>query len=351
MDNGIDIKDKGSGFNCSPYWVTSMGLSLVNGYFSRGRQYSDAQKEKEFQDELRRLKESHEDRKTLLEENFKVQLQHQQWEYAEIQNSLKLDLDKEKDELRMFVKGWPLKSSLQAINNIRNKQINLPTSLYVVIASHSAGTKNDSLSMLYDGDSGIVDHVQRDLIKLGIPENEILRFKSGDVATGGASLANIFAMLNTFPTVVILPRLDNLNKKLIISAGYWLPQTRFPIQRRFFEISFEDLRMKNDRAYLLEKQQEIEYHYIAIAAVLNDVYALLISGIKPKFVNYAKQNSLAERYPNIVHFAKQEYESVKDEKQTLIYVNGHKLQAMEYLFNNSEYKNFISMLNTVIAEI
>jgi hypothetical protein len=209
VDNPINHRS-----SCSPFWIASTCLSAFNGWIGRKKQLSAAEDDRAFQMELTQLREQYEDSKEILENEFNRHMKRQQLENENIQSELKFKLELEKDELKMFVKGWPLKLSLQEVQNRRNVQRGIPSSLTIIIARHTGGTKNDVLSQMYDGALGIVDNVQSVLKKLGIPDTEVLRFKDGEKALGGAALANIYSMLSAYPTVVIMPRIDKLNKRL-----------------------------------------------------------------------------------------------------------------------------------------
>lgn len=326
--------------SCSPFWIASTALSAYNGHKARNNQISAANDEQEFQREMALLKEQYEDVKDYLETEFKRHLKEQQIENDNIQSDLKYKFDLEKDELKMFVKGWPLKLSLQKVQEKRNTQSVLPTSLIVIIAKHTGGSKNDILNQIYDGASGIVDNVQSVLKLLGIHDSDVLRFKEDERILGGAALANIYSMLSAFPTVVILPRVDKLNKRLIISVGCWFANSRIPSQHKVFSLEYDDLRMSMSAEYKTNKQHEIECCYTAISAVMNDVYALVSRGESPRFTEYAKSTELIQKYPMIKDFMRSEYFSVIDGNQTKVILNGHECDAMDILYSNDR-KDFI----------
>ncbi len=208
MEQYTDNNLESHSSSCSPFWIASTALSAFNGRKARKNQISTAKDELEFQREIALLKEQHEDVKEILETEFKRHLKAQQLENDNIQSELKCKFDLEKDELKMFVKGWPLKLSLQKVQEKRNTQSVLPSSLIVIIAKHTGGSKNDILNQIYDGASCIVDNVQSALMELGITDSDVLRFKQDDKILGGAALAYLYSMLCSFATVVILPRVN-----------------------------------------------------------------------------------------------------------------------------------------------
>lgn len=340
MEQYVGNSPKLHSSSCSPSWIARTALSAYNGWKGRTNQISAAKDEQEFQREIALLKEQYEDVKDYLETEFKRHLKDQQIENDNIQSDLKCKFDLEKDELKMFVKGWPLKLSLQNVQEKRNKQDVLPTSLIVIIAKHTGGSENDILNQIYDGASGIVDNVQSVLKQLGINDSDVLRFKDGNNILGGAALANIYSMLSAFPTVVILPRVDKQNKRLIISVGCWFANSRIPSQHKVFSLEYDDLKMSMSAEYKTNKQLEIVCCYTAISAVMNDVYVLLSRGDSPGFPAYAKENNLIEKYPMIKDFMRCEYSSVIDSNQTKVILNGHECDAMDILYSKGR-KDFI----------
>lgn len=337
--------------SCSPFWIASTCLSAYNGWKGRRNQISAAEYELAFQKEMAQIKEQYEDAKEILETEFKRHLKEQQLENDNIQSDLKYKFDLDRDELKMFVKGWPLKLSLQKVQEKRSTQNELPSSLIVIIAKHTGGSKNDILNQIYDGASGIVDNVQSSLKLLGVPDSEVLRFKEDDKILGGAALANIYSMLSAFPTVVILPRIDKLNKRLVISVGCWFANSRIPSQHMVFSLEYDDLKMSLSSEYKTYKQREIESCYTAIAAVMNDVYALMSWGMYPKFPNYAIEKGLIQKYPLIRDFMRSEYYSVIDSNQTKVVLNGHECNAMDLIYSKERRNSIEHTIQTILNSL
>lgn len=337
--------------SCSPFWIASTCLSAYNGRKGRRNQISAAEDELAFQKEMGQIKEQYEDAKEILETEFKRHLKEQQLENDNIQSDLKYKFDLEKDELKMFAKGWPLKLSLQKVQEKRSTQNELPSSLIVIIAKHTGGSKNDILNQIYDGASGIVDNVQSSLKLLGVPDSEVLRFKDDDKILGGAALANIYSMLSAFPTVVILPRIDKPNKRLVISVGCWFANSRIPSQHTVFSLEYDDLKMSMSAEYKTNKQYEIECCYTAISAVMNDVYALMSWGMSPKFPDYAIEKGLIQKYPLIRDFMRGEYYSVIDSNQTKVILNGHECNAMDLLYSKERRNSIEHTIQTILNSL
>lgn len=338
--------------SCSPFWVTNIGLSLINGATSREQQRNDWNDEKEFQERMMRLKNQHEDTKEILESAFKLRLKEQQRAYSNIQSELKLDLDLQKDELSMFIKGWPLKLSLQAVQEMRQSQEGLPTALTIVIASHdNALPKGDPMSHIYDGNLGIVDNIQRMLNEVGMPKKNILRFREGDVPTGGAALANIYAMFSNLPTVIIMPRVDRANKLLIVSVGCWSPTSRMPMQRKVFELEYNEAMMTNDAKYKIAKQKEIEAAYLSIAGTSNDTYSLTVFGESPRFAKFCIEKKLCEEFPVVGKFIKNEYRSILDSKETSLSVAGKEYDVAPIVFDDKFREKLESEIHIVLNSL
>lgn len=337
--------------SCSPFWLASTVLSAYNGKNGRKNQISANKDEQEFQREITLLKEQHEDVKDFLETEFKRHLKKQQIENENIQSDLKHKFDLEKDELKMFVKGWPLKLSLEKVQEKRNTQSGLPASLIVIIAKHTGGSKNDILNQIYDGASGIVNNVQSALKSLGFKDSDVLRFKDDDKILGGAALANIYSMLSAFPTVVIIPRLDKLNKRLAISVGCWFANSRIPSQHMVFSLEYDDLKMSISAEYKANKQHEIECCYTAISAVMNDVYILVSRNESPRFPDYAISRGLIQKYPMIRNFMRSEYLSVTDANQTKVILNGQECDAMDMLYSKEKKNSIVRTIQNILNSL
>lgn len=353
MDQNIaDSTRQHSSGSCSPFWITNICLSLINGESARERQYADLKDDKEYQDRITRLKNQYEDTKEIMETAFKLHLKEQQREYSNIQTELKLDLDLQKDEVRMFRKGWPLKLSLQALQEIRHQQNSLPESLNIIIASHeNALAKGDPLTQIYDGYDGLVDNIQSILSSMGIQSKSVLRFREGDFPKGGAALANIYAMMSNMPSVMLMPRVDRTNKKLVISIGCWAPSSIIPMQRKIFELDYHEAMMINDAQYRIKKQKEIETAYLSIAGISNDMYSLTVFGKVPIFGKYCADMGICQKYPLIGEYIKGEYSSLLDSAQTKIRIAGRDYDSMPILFNEETRKKIESYIRDILKSL
>lgn len=319
-----ETRDKDSSNNCGIFWFLNSAMSLVNGWLGREAKEDEAHAEQKFQKEIIDLKQSHEDAKEAMEYSFKRKMAELQRENKLIQKEFEQDFALQKHEIKMFIQGWPLDKSLQAIQEQYELSSTLPESLYIVIAKHTGqkGKKSDTLADLYEENGHIVDNVTSALGFLNIPERNILRFKKEDKPGGGAALANIYSMMSRTPTLVILPRLDRLNRKLRVSIGCWSPLSSTPSQRTIFLLDYDEEKMMTLASYRKSKQKEIETVYISIAGVMNDMYRLSIFGTAPCFPAYAEENSIFQNYPQIGRFIRREYGALNSGQSDIIYVDG-----------------------------
>ena len=331
FNNDSDSRNDSS--NCWRFWLANSLLSFVNGCFGRSAKEDEAAKDKEFQEQMTALKYSHEDAKEAMEYDFKRKMAELQRENRLIQKEFEQDFALQKHEIKMFIQGWPLDRSLQSIQEQRELTSQIPQSLYVVIAKHTGnkGKKSDTLADLYDENGHIVENVIAELEHLNIPARNILRFKKEDKPGGGAALANIYSVMSNVPTIVILPRLDRLNKKLRISIGCWSPCSTTPSQRMIFLLDYDEEKMMSLVNYRKSKQKEIETAYISIAGVMNDMYRLSLFGEKPCFPTYAETNSISLKFPQIGDFIQREYKALTDKQSDLMNIDGHEIDMKDML--------------------
>ena len=292
---------------CSSFFITSSILSLYNGWRNRGNSIKNALADDEFQKELQRQKEIYEDQKEAEEWAFKFWLRRKQREFAQTENSRRLEKDLLKADLQMFFKDWPLQIAIEALNDKRKKEISGVMPISIVVGKHIKGDAKDPLSLSY---SSIVDEIKPILNGLDIIEPNVYRFKDKINVCGGAALAYIYSMMSTFPTVVIMPVLDERHRKINLSVGVWNQDSLFPLQKEVFSLEYDSYRICIDKEYLNSKLREIKISYIAIAAVTNDTYSLLESGKCPTFPDFAIQKSIQSFYPQIMDFARAEYKSL-----------------------------------------
>lgn len=293
----------GSGF--SLFFLTSSTLSVFNAWRNGQTSIEDAMKDEEFQLELEQQRRAFDRKKIAEEQEFKKWILQRQREYARIETARKLDLELSREDLKMFFDNWPLKIAIDTINK-ENKNKDGTGKFYVVIGKHITGKSKDVLTQNYNE---IVDFVQYELKRYN--DNIVTyRFKDENLIVDGAALAYIYAMMNTRPTVVLLPRIRD--KKLIISVGCWNQDSLFPYQKDAFAIDYEEMLMKNDVQYFSAKKEEIQLLLTTISQVLYDNYFVLESSKKPVFPLLVQSHDLAKKYPYLLDFARNEYGSLCD---------------------------------------
>lgn len=292
---------------CSSFFMTSSVLSLYSGWRNRKNAIKNAVADNDFQKELQNQKELFEDKKEAEEWAFKFWLKRKQREFAQAESVRRLENDLLKADLQMFFKDWPLQIAIEAINDKRKKENSGFMPLSVVIGKHARGEAKDPLSLLYDS---LVDDIKPILGSLGIKVSNIYRFKDKVNIFGGAALANVYSMMSTFPTVVILPSIDERHGKFNISVGVWNQDSLFPFQKEVFSLDYNHYRMSIDKEYLEDKIEEIKMSYIAVASVMNDSYSLIESGKSLVFPDYAIKNIIPTTYPQIMNFAMSEFKSL-----------------------------------------
>lgn len=292
---------------CSPFFLNSSALSLINGRKSRRLSKENAIADEKFQEELRHQKELYEDSKEAEETAFKLWLKDKQREFTRIENAQKLENDLQKADLQMFFKDWPLQISIEAINDKRKKATSKILPFNVIVGKHSIGDARDPISQLY---SSIVDEIKPSLKSIGIVESNIYRFKDKPTIKGGAALANIYSIMSTLPSILIIPQIDARNKLYRIFIGAWTQDSLFPIQKEAIRLDFDPARISLDKDYLNSKQNEIEASYITISAVMNDAYSLVEGKLSLQFPDYAIQHQYMFLYPHLIEYAKEEYMSL-----------------------------------------
>lgn len=311
ISNIGDIFLSAQGLGCSPLFITSAVLSIFNGRKNRQNSKEIAEQDEKFQKELIRQKEQYQDFKEAEERAYRLWLREKQREFIRNEASKKLESDLQKQELQMFFKDWPLQISIKAINEKRKKlsKQGVTASMNIVIGRHYIGPANDALSQSY---TQIENYISTSLETLGINQFNVYRFNNSPRVNGGSALANIYAMMNCMPTIVIMPSVIGKNNKFAISVGCWTQDSVFPMQRRIFTLDVDMERINKDATYKDKKIEEIEHAYVTIASVLNDTYCLLEKEKEkqPSYPTYAKDKQLAASYPDFVDFANTEYRSL-----------------------------------------
>ena len=333
------IQDSG----CSLFFITSSAMSIYNAVKSRENSWENAQNEQDFQNTLLEQKEKYEDFKEDKEKKFKVWLRNKQRDFVRIESSKRLENDLAKADLQMFFSDWPLQIAIETINEKRktfdpNKET---TALNIVVGKYNIGPANDAISKCY---TTIVNDIKTLLKEVGIREMNVLRFKENTNVVGGAALANIYAMMSGFPTLVLLPRFIISDNLISLSIGVWNQESLFPLQKEVYQIECNYTRINSDKSYLLNKLEEIKYAFATISIVINDSYLLVESFEKPKFPKFALEHTIQEKYPNLLSFAKNEYQSIILASETSS--NESNNSVIDELFTVSEK----SIVNDLVKE-
>lgn len=343
-----DIQDLG----CSWFFVTSSILSILSGREKRNDLLENAQKDEQFQNELQKQKELFEDEKEAQERAFKLWLKKKQREWARKEANRKFENEYLKDELKFFFDGWPLEIAIQTlIEQSKNVIENLP--MNIIIAKHSI-KGNDRLTRNYND---IVNRVSGHLENLGlvnVDRNQtkvnVYRFREDNSLIAGPALANIYAVMSTFPTVVLLPKVDKKEKKVVVSLACWNQDSLFPFQKRVCQIDFDFSTIDKEPTYLESKIRELTYLYATIAIVLYDVHSLLEYNTMPVFPDFLEQGQdIKESYPQLIEFAINEYASILSNNATIIEKDGlNKIHINDY-YNHLEQMQ--STLTNVIQRL
>ena len=334
-----DIQDSG----CSLFFFTSSALSIYNGEKNRANSWENAIKEQKFQDELLLQKEKYEDMKEAEEKAFKIWLRNKQRDYSRIESSKRLENELTKPELQMFFTDWPLQIAIETVHEKRLKNdAKKGAALNIVVGKYNIGSPKDAISKSY---ITLVDEIKTILRGVGIEEMNILKFKDKVNVVGGAALANIYAMMSDFPTLVLLPKYIISDNIISISIAIWNQDSLFPMQREIFHIECNYARINNDTSYLQNKLDELKHVYATISVVVNDTHLLVESFAKPKFPQFALKHSIPDRYPYLINFAKNEYQSILMASETVSEESQNE-SVIDELFTNSEKK----LVNNIIKD-
>lgn len=313
-----DILNKIQESGCSLFFVTSSFMSWKSGEKNRKASLENAEKDENFQRELQRQKERYDDVKEAKERAFRLWIKQKQRQWTAEETARRLENELSKADMQMFFEDWPLQKTIATINSRRaTTQNSVP--LNVIIARHSVGGK-DPFTMLYSeivnqvetylGEVNLYcvdEHVSKVCVhRFKVPDNGYDRLK----VVGGPALANIYAMMSTFPSIVIQPKLDSRNKKIVISLACWNQDSSFPFQRKILELDYDTSRIDFSKDYLESKKRELIYAYTSIAIVFNDTYSLIENESDPLYPEFVKKYGIAERYPRLIEFARKEYSSL-----------------------------------------
>ena len=299
----LEISKKGfewlQNSGCSFFFLTSSIISITTSIKNKKRELANVKNDLEFQRILTEQSEQYKDEKEAEENAFKLWLTEEQRKNKREETSKKIQKDLDTMELKPFFNDWPLALTAQAV--LEKCKQPASNQLTTIVGKPSGIPNGNSLLADYKQYGEMVDSVATTL-----KDMSIYRYNE-NAASDGPSLAYIYSMMSTIPSVVIMPIVNTLDKSLTIRVALWNQDSSFPYQRSVFTLDYEENRAKNDSEYLENKTKELVTHYISIAWVLNDIFMAIENGCSPTFPNYAKENSIFENYPNIKEFVNNEY--------------------------------------------
>lgn len=311
---------------CSPFFINSSFLSLITGKQNRDAAMANAKDDVAFAERLQKTKEEYEDWKEAEERALKLWLRDQKRDFSRKIAYEKLNRDLAEADLKMFFAYWPLQISVEALLKELCQKAGRTMPMRFVIGRLYAGSAKDALSSSYPS---IVDNVTSLLQEMGIMNPCVYRFKDCPSVVGGPALANIYAMMSSFPTVVILPAVDNRQKKLQFTIGCWTADSPFPFQKNVMSIDFNQQRVNSDKAYLDATLSKVTYACATFAAVLYDTYNLSEGVYNCAFPRFAAANTLRNRYPELTDFAIGEFRTFMNPSTEVITDEGEKLHVWD----------------------
>lgn len=344
MPEEISLLGKLQDAGCSPFFMTSSLISLINGKRNRALTLENAKNDIEFKKDLAMYKAQCQDEKEAEDRAFKKWLRKKVREYSRSEALVKLDNELNKQDLQMFFTDWPLTLDVQAIPNLIKQGVNKP---YFIVARHDKPSTADPLHTKY---KEIISETAGFLNRVGVQNEKVLSFNSSSKKMGGPAVANIFAMMHTIPTVMVLPSVNPDGEHIDFSVGAWNQDSAFPLNRKLFSIDYDKNRMLNDKDYFDCKVKEIKFSTIAVAGVLNDVYNLIEFGTKPRFPELAHQIGITD-YPVLMGFAKREYLSIANPMEITAGNTGQKLVAGAELFDEGGRSKFTKMIKETVESL
>lgn len=340
MADNINTNTQGDSDNtspmdgCSAFFLSNSALSLINGKKNRKIALEHASQDEKFAKVLLQQKELYENQKEAEEHAFKIWIKNSQREFARKMTARKLSNDLALADLKMFFLDWPLQISVEALNEKRQNETQAKPMCFVIGKAY-AGDAKDAFSLSY---SEIVDNVTTLLRNIGVKDNCVYRFKDKPNVVGGPALANIYAMMSTFPTVVIMPTINQKNKVISLSVGCWTPDSLFPFQKRVISMKYDPLRIVNNKEHLIDFKKKYSYACFTVAAVLNDTYNLSEGYNTCLFPQFASEHSLLKQYPDIANFAIREYISYIDTENDVMEENGNTVNVWNEISGEEERK-------------
>lgn len=309
-----DIQTPGRiGLGCGPFYLCGQGLSLIHAEVARKRSIRNAHLDAEFESEMRGRKEYYADKKAEREIAFNRAKYEQKRLYKQVEAKKRLINDLDADELKMFLGDWPL---VLDVYTILNDPVTYLSKMHFILARKVSARVGDPVVNSY---MGVAENVKENLKGVGVTDDQVLVYSTDARRVGWPAVANIFAMMQSFPVIMIIPDvLPGEKDKLSFSVSLWTKDSSFPMNRRLFSIDYKEMRMKNDAEYYRRILSEIVMAETVIAGVLHDCYQITLSpeSESARFPAVAKQLGV-EQYPVLLDFMLQEYRSLGSPENTL----------------------------------
>ena len=181
--------------------------------------------------------------------------------------------------------------------------------MHIILARKASERAGDPVAICY---GTVVEKVKKNLNAVGIPDDQVLVYRKDAKRVGWPAVANVFAMMQCFPVIVIIPDvLPGEKGKLSFSVSLWTRDSSFPMNRRLFSIDYNEMKMRNDAPYHEKMLSEIVLAETAIAGVLHDCYLITLSpeSESARFPALAKELGVGQS-PAILDFMTQEYDSI-----------------------------------------
>ena len=159
-------------------------------------------------------------------------------------------------------------------------------------------------------------------------------------------------MMSTFPTIVLLPKVDKIEKKIVISVACWNQDSLFPCQKKVCKIDFDFSTIDKESTYLESKIQELTYLYVTIAVVLYDVHSMLEYNTMPIFPDFLeKRQSINASYPQLIEFALNEYSLMLSNNEIIIEKDNLNNVSVNDYYNHLQLEQIQLNLTTAIQRL
>lgn len=336
-DNTSASSNSDINFGCSPFFLTSSGISLISAWDNRAQSIRNAYEDEYFRSELERQKERYEDIKEAEEWAFKKWLRRYRRKNAREQTEYKLQSELSKKELKQFFDEWPLKVSVESARLALSSQ-KAGENLAVILGKPGGSV----LSIEYEN---LVLDIRDTLEKYATKRDYVFSFAENNKICGGAALASIFSCLCSFPTVMIHPFVSK--DAVHFSICLWTTDSVYPRQTHALSIPWDENRARNEKAYLQEKEKRFCLTAASLICVVNDAYRALEFFEAPLFPAMVRDYRIADQ--TILAFAKKEYLSVTQEIR--VEYRGKELNVSDFLLGADEQVKLKGLVDKALDEL